>query len=315
MTNLNLLPTSYAMLVSIVIPNYNGQNLLAKYLPKVIQAAGDNEVIVVDDASSNEDVSFLQKNFPSVKVVALKQNSRFAAACNAGVAEAKGDIIVLLNSDVEPTKDFLTPLLKPFDDPDVFAVGCAEINPLEDRQKINGRAGGAFKRGLLVHWRESDQTKTSTLWVSGGSGAFRKSIWQQLGGMDTMFKPAYEEDRDLCYRALKRGYKVLFCPQSLVYHNHETTNKVALGIDQMKVGSFKNQLLFVWKNITDTNLIIAHIMWLPYHLIVTNFRSGGYFGRGFIAALKQLPQALNKRQIEIKESTVTDAVVLSSTQN
>lgn len=303
------------MRASIIIPNYNGQQLLAKFLPAVITAAQSNEVIVVDDASPQNDVTYLQQHFPQVKIVALKQNSRFAAACNAGVAEATGDIVVLLNSDVEPTPNFLEPLLKPFNDPQVFAVGCAEINPSEDKHKVYGRAGGAFKRGLLVHWREPDQTKTSTLWVSGGSGAFRKSMWQQLGGMDTMFKPAYEEDRDLCYRAMKRGYKIQFCPKSIVYHNHETTNKVALGVDQMKVASFKNHLLLVWKNITDPKLIVQHLLWLPYHLIFTSIRSKGYFWYGFLAALKQLPEVLNKRHIEIKESTVTDAAVLSSAQN
>lgn len=297
--------------VSIIIPNYNGQKLLSLYLPKVIQAANGGEIIVVDDASPDNDVDYLKSNFPSVKIVALKTNQRFAAACNAGVAIAKGEIVVLLNSDVEPTKAFLQPLLKPFEDPKVFAVGCAEINPFEDKHKIYGRAGGAFKRGLLVHWRESDQTKTSTLWVSGGSGAFRKSIWTELGGMDTLFAPAYEEDRDICYRAMKRGYKVLFCPEALVYHHHETTNKLALGINQMKVASFKNHLLLVWKNVTDPWLITQHLLWLPYHLVFTSIRSDGYFWRGFVAALKQLPQALKKRQIEQRESTVSDAQVLA----
>jgi len=298
--------------VSIIIPNYNGQKLLARYLPKVIEAAKGHEVIVVDDASPNNDVEYLHKNFPKVKVVALKTNHRFAAACNAGVAEASGEIIVLLNSDVEPTLDFLVPLIKPFNDKKVFAVGCAEINPFEGKTKVNGRAGGAYKRGLIVHWRCEDQTKTSTLWVSGGSGAFRKSIWQELGGMDALFKPAYEEDRDICYRAMKRGYHVLFCPESLVYHNHETTNKVALGVDQMKVASFKNHLLLVWKNITDPWLLAQHLLWLPYHLLLTTIRSRGYFLLGFKAAIKQLPEVLDKRRREKKESIKSDVEVLGS---
>lgn len=298
--------------VSIIIPNYNGQKLLAQYLPKVIAAARGEEVIVVDDASPNDDVSYLKKNFPDVKVVALATNQRFAAACNAGVAQAKGDIIVLINSDVEPTPNFLEPLLNPFTDSKVFAVGCAEINPFEDKTKINGRAGGAYKRGLIIHWRCEDQTKTSTLWVSGGSGAFRKSIWHELHGMDTLFKPAYEEDRDICYRALKRGYKVLFCPESLVYHNHETTNKVALGVNKMKVASYKNHLLLVWKNITQPSLFIQHLLWLPYHLLFTSIRSEGYFLRGFIEAVKKIPEVISKRQQEAKESRLTDEQVLAT---
>lgn len=298
--------------ISIVIPNFNGQKLLEKYLPTVITAAKGNEVIVVDDGSSSNDVQYIHQNFPSVKVVALKTNQRFAAACNAGVAATTGEVVILLNSDVQPDSNFLTPLIEAFIDSQVFAVGCAEINSLKDRSKVSGRSGGAYRRGLIVHWRCKDQNKLSTLWVSGGSGAFRKSIWQELGGMDILFKPAYEEDRDICYRALKRGYKIRFCPESIVYHNHETTNKAALGLDQMKVASFKNHLLLVWKNVTDPQLIVKHLFWLPYHLIFTNIRSRGYFGIGFIAAIKQLPEVLKKRQIEKKESTVRDAKILAS---
>lgn len=303
-------PTSAS--VSIVIPNYNGTELFKKYMATVVLAAKEAEIIVVDDCSPDDSVEYLHKNFPSVKVVVHTVNKRFAGACNSGVAVARGEIIVLLNSDVEPTPGFLDPLLKPFTDPTVFAVGCAEINPFEDKTKVNGRAGGAYRRGLMIHWRCTDQTKASTLWVSGGSGAFRKSIWNELGGMDTMFKPAYEEDRDLCYRAMKRGYKVQFCPESLVYHNHETTNKVALGVNKMKVASFKNHLLLVWKNVTEPKLFIEHLLWLPYHLLFTSVRSDGYFLRGFMEAVRQLPEAMRKRQVEIKESTVSDETVLAS---
>jgi len=298
--------------VSIVIPNFNGQKLLAKYLPTVITAAKGNEVIVVDDASTENDVDYIYKNFPTVKLVSLKTNQRFAAACNAGVAASKGDIVILLNSDVEPTPNFLDSLVDGFTDPKVFAIGCAEINPLEGKSEVSGRACGAYQRGLIIHWRSNDQTKKTTFWVSGGSGAFRKSVWQQLGGMDTMFKPAYEEDRDICYRALKRGYKILFCPNSIVYHNHETTNKTALGYNQMQVASYKNHLLMVWKNVTHPLLIAQHLFWLPYHLIFTGIRSKGYFWRGFVAALKQLPEALIKRRLEQQESTVSDAKILAS---
>jgi len=274
--------------VSIIIPNYNGTELFKKYMPAVLKAAKGSEIIVVDDCSPDDSVAFLKKNFPSVKVIVHKVNKRFAGACNSGVAVAKGDIIILLNSDVEPTENFLEPLLKPFTNPKVFAVGCAEINPFEDKTKVNGRAGGAYKRGLIVHWRSENQKKTSTLWVSGGSGAFRKTVWNQIGGMDTLFTPAYEEDRDICYRAMKRGYTVQFCPESIVYHNHETTNIVALGVNKMKVASFKNHLLLVWKNM--------HVLWLPYHLVLTSIRSDWYFLRGFMQAVKQIPDVWKKRK-------------------
>jgi GT2 family glycosyltransferase len=159
------------MSVSIIIPNYNGQKLLAQYLPKVIKAAKGCEVIVVDDASPQDDVAYIRKNFPQVKVVPLKTNQRFAAACNAGVAKAEGDIIILLNSDVEPTEDFIKPLVQLFADPNVFAVGCAEINPLEDKTKIYGRAGEHFE-GVSLFTGEQ-QTKPNLL-LSGFRGGVER---------------------------------------------------------------------------------------------------------------------------------------------
>ncbi len=94
------------MKISVVIPNYNGQKLLAKNLSKVIAVCKNCETIVVDDASTDDSVQFLQIKFPKVKIVKHKKNKRFAVACNSGVKAAQGEIVILLNSDVVPEKDF-----------------------------------------------------------------------------------------------------------------------------------------------------------------------------------------------------------------
>lgn len=297
--------------VSIIIPNFNGQALLSKNLSTVIQAAPQAEIIVVDDASTDQSVAYVRQNFPKVKVIVHPHNRRFAATVNDGVQAATGEIVILLNTDVEPTPSFLAPLLDPFSDPAVFTVGCAEINPEQDAQRVSGRAGGAFRRGLVVHWRMADQTQISTLWTSGGSSAYRKSIWEKLGGMDPLFAPAYEEDRDICYRALKRGYRVLFSPQSVVHHHHETTNVSVFGKRRINQASFKNHLLFVWKNITSNSLIVAHFLWLPYHLMISSVKTKGDFLIGFCWALSKLPQVIAKRRQEIQEGTVADETILA----
>lgn len=298
------------LLVSIVIPNYNGRKLLQKHLPQIIKHSPGCEIIVVDDASADDSVEYLQKNFPQITVVRLKHNSRYAAACNAGVAKAVGDIIMLLNNDVSPQPHYLKPLLSHFADPNIFAVGCAEKENLQSSY-ISGRGCGDFTRGMMVHWRCQDQKSGPSLWVSGGSGAFRKLIWNELGGMDPLFAPAYEEDRDLCYRAWKRGYLVLFEEKSQVIHQHETTNQMVLGKSDMAISSYKNQFLIVWKNISSTRLVIGHLLWLPYHLVVGGLRTQGQMARGFLAALSQLPAIIPKRQVEIRDTTVSDADVFA----
>lgn len=297
--------------VSIIIPNYNGTKLFKENLPSVIKHSPGAEIIVVDDCSTDDSVQFLKTNFPEVKVVVHETNKRFAAACNSGVAAAQGEIILLINSDVIPQEGYLDPLLKAFSDPQVFAVGCKEMDDRVTPPIIQGRAGGAFRRGLMIHWRCNSQDQDTTLWVSGGSGAFRKSVWNELGGMDTAFRPAYEEDRDICYRALKRGYLLKFAPDSLVLHHHETTNKTALGLRNMQLASFKNQLLLIWKNVTDSKYILLHLLWLPYHLTFTAARSHGLFLKAFFQAVKQLPEIWPKRQLELKARKLSDAFVLS----
>lgn len=287
-----------AIKISIVIPNYNGRQLLEKNLPAVKQAcrqwhSSDWEIIVVDDASTDKSVDFLQEKYLDIKVVRHQKNQRFAAACNSGVRVARGEIVVLLNNDVAPEADFLKPLLGHFDDPAVFAVGCRERDFKNSKPVYSGRGGMVFKRGFFVHWREKNQGLSTTAWATAGSAAYSREKWLKLGGMDRLFRPAYEEDRDLCFRAQKAGWKILFEPKSIVDHHHETTNIKVFGRNKIRMISFKNQFLFVWKN-GNAGQILAHLFWLPYHLIITNWWTSGLLGLGFLWALKQLPELMER---------------------
>jgi len=287
--------------LSVVIPNWNGKRLLEKNLPAVLKACQEWaktgwEIIVVDDASTDDSLAFLKENYPQVKVVVHQKNQRFAAACNSGVKSARGEVVVLLNNDVSPEPSFLKPLIRHFKDPEVFAVGCKERDTKDKEIVLSGRGIMKFRRGLAVHWRAKDQNKKTTSWVAAGSGAYDREKWLEIGGMDTLFRPAYEEDRDISYRALKHGWKILFEPKSIVNHRHETTNIRAFGTRKVKIISFKNQFLFVWKNITDSDYLLKHFLWLPYHLTVTNLRSRGLLWLGFLLALKQLPEALKSKK-------------------
>ncbi len=301
-------------MISIVIPNYNGRKLLERNLPKVLQACkvwgGKFEIVIVDDASTDESVAFLQKKYPQIKLIAHRTNKRFAITCNEGVKAAQGEIILLLNTDVIPRDDFLKPLLENFGDPLVFAVGCREKSIQKGKIIYSGRARGCFKRGFLKHWRAVDQNEKETLWAASGSAAYRKKIWNLLGGFDPLFRPAYVEDLDFSYRALKAGFKVLFEPRSLVFHQHETTNKEALGEREMKIAAFKNQILFVWKNITDKNLLLSHFVWLPYHLVFSTIATKGLFLAGFSKACKQLFHALKSRKRVKKLFKLPDRTLL-----
>lgn len=297
--------------ISVVIPSYNGKHLLEKNLPAVIASLkylerpglakqglaliDSSEIIVVDDASFDGTSGWLAQNYPQIKIVSNRENLRFGRSCNRGVSLAGGEIVVLLNNDVNPHSDFLLSALPHFKDEKVFAVGFGEVNSEDSKIVSGGRGVSRFERGLVVHWRPKDQISPSASWLSGGSMAFRKSIWDRLGGFDELFRPAYEEDRDLSWQALKSGYKTVFEPKAIVEHFHESTNLKLFGKTKISLYSLKNQLLFVWKNISSPKFLLNHLIWLPYHLIFTAMRTRGIFLAAFCWALIQLPEALISR--------------------
>lgn len=267
------------MKLSIVIPNYNGKVLLAKNLPKVIgesirQSKNQTvEIIIVDDGSTDGSIEEVKNQKSKVKshnlklkIIQNKKNLGFSSAVNRGVKEAEGEIVFLLNTDVYPEAGFIEAVLPHFQDPKIFAVGMLDKSIEGGKIVRRGRGIGKWRRGFYVHKR-GKVNKTDTAWVSGGSGAFRKSIWEKLGGFDQIYNPFYWEDIDLSYRAKKAGYKILFEPRSIVFHEHEgSVIKEQFPSWKIRTISFRNQLLFVWKN-ADFSQSLSHLLWLPYHII------------------------------------------------
>lgn len=294
------------MTVSIVIPNWNGKALLEKNLPKVIDARKNPkneiiEIIVVDDDSMDDSVEFLKNNFSEVRIIRRTENKGFSSTVNMGVRHAKGKLICLLNTDVIPEKNFLENIHKHFKDKNVFAVGLHE--------KGYGPAKGEFKDGYLMHGNYGELKEVhESLWASGGSAVFSKKIWQTLKGLDeALYSPFYWEDVDLGYRAQKRGYKILWEPQALVEHKHESVinsdNFKKRNLDLVKE---RNILLFTWKNVTSKTYFNKHIA----RLIKRSIMHPGYV-KVIVAALKKRKLVLKKRKREILESKLSDEAVLS----
>lgn len=290
--------------VSVVMPSLNGEKLLEKNLPVLLAATSYKpnsviEVIIVDDGSDDNSVSLIKSNFPNVRLFKHKVNRGFSASVNTGVRAAKGDLILLINTDVVPNKDFLVKVLTDFKDEKVFAVSLHE--------KGFGSAIGKFSNGFieLSMGPENNLTHPS-FYVSGGSGVFRKSIWTELGGMDeALLSPFYWEDIDISYRALKRGYKLLWEPVSIVEHYHESTigNFPATYVQRIRE---RNRILMHWKNLTSKNLITKHLTGLLKRFLM----HPGYI-RILIMAFFRLNLVLQRRKRELKESKVSDEVIFA----
>lgn len=291
--------------VSIIIPNYNGKKLLEKNLPRVIEACRDQkaviEIIIVDDGStdkSKEVVKKVSRKFAKnsrysrkIKLLTNPKNLGFSSTVNKGTKEATGDIIILLNTDVYPEKGFLEAVLPHFQDKKVFAVGMMDKSNEKGKEILRGRGIGWWQKGFYIHKR-GEVDKSDTDWASGGSSAFRRTIFLKLGGFAPIYNPFYWEDIDLSYQALKKGYKILFEPKAICFHKHEEgTIKQTYSKKEIEAIAYRNQFIFVWRNANIFQLS-SHLFWLPYHLVFTNIKSRFLLGRGFLKALLKLPYLL-----------------------
>jgi GT2 family glycosyltransferase len=311
------------MNISVVIPNYNGEKIIEKHLTSVIKALqsykeGKKEIIVSDDSSEDNSVQIVERFMAGnhsgigIKLLISKagRNLGFSSNVNRGVSEAEGDILVLLNTDVIPSEKFIQPLLEHFGDPEVFAVGCMDESVEEGAVVKRGRGVGKFEKGFLHHSLGS-LDKEDTLWVSGGSGAFRKKVWNELGGLDPLFNPFYWEDIDISYRALKAGYKLVFEKRSVVRHEHEKGSiKKQYGSNRVQRISYRNQILFVWLNITDYNLLTSHFVWLPYNIFLTLLKGDTGLLFGLIYAIMSLPGVISHRSKRKKMFHTSDHHIL-----
>jgi len=289
---------------SIIVSTWNGRHLLETCLPPLLRAVqragGDHEIIVVDDASTDDSVAFVRDTYPEIKLLALPRNLRFAGANNAAARVAAGDLLVFLNNDMLVEPDFLPPLLQPFDDPDVFAVTAyLQMAPHTVGGGVireTGLVRGRFENGFSVLHHEDPESDRPlpVIYAGGGSSAWRKDRFLALGGFDTLFHPFYFEDLDVSYRAQKHGWRLLFAPQSRMEHKHRQTNNPthfrAGYVDQ----TFRrNNLLLLWKVLTDEDFVRAHFRALWRMLLHSRTNPG--LDAAFVQAVGKLPRLLRQR--------------------
>ena len=291
---------------SIVIPNWNGKDLLEKYLPSVVQAASGNplnEVIVVDNGSTDGSAEFVRAAFPSVNVLALPRNLGFGGGSNAGFRAARNDIVVLLNSDMRVAPDFLQPLIEGFRDPDVFAVSCQIFfsDPARIREETGLTQGWWQDGGLKVRHRIDPEIDDlfPCFYGGGGSCAFDRQKFLALGGFDELLAPFYLEDTDLGYQGWKCGWKVLYQPRSVVYHEHRGTIGRNFTEAQIQAVLKTNFLLFAWKNIHEWRRLASHFLF-AWAGAVVSVAFGDAAGRPNLTALwrasRRLPRAVGSRR-------------------
>lgn len=248
---------------SVIILNWNGAQMLRTYLPSVIQYT-DGTVIVADNGSTDNSLEVLAKEFPSVRTIVLDKNYGFAEGYNKAIEQIDSKYAVLLNSDVEVTKGWLTPLIDYLDThPEVAAVQPKVLSWRQrDTFEHAGAAGGylswlgyPYCRGRRFGRVEKDKGQYDSVatidWTTGAAMCVRTDIYRTCGGLDAAFF-AHMEEIDLCWRMRNNGWQLACVPQSVVYHlgggslSYDNPRKTYL--------NFRNNLLMIYKN--------RHFPWL-----------------------------------------------------
>src|SRR5580692_11806318 len=272
----NVTPDTSA--ASLVIPNWNGRDLLRRFLPSwlaAIEGHPGSEIVVVDNGSTDGSAAWIRQNYPQVRLIALSENLGFGGGSNAGFEAAKNDIVVLLNSDMRVEPDFLPPLLAGFTDDKVFAVSCQIYfsDPTRLREET-GLTQGWWEDGALRVRHRIDKGISDLypcFYGGGGSCAFDRRKFLELRGFDPLLAPFYLEDTDLGFLAWKRGWKVLYQPASIVHHEHRGTIGKHFSAAYIQSILQKNLLLFCWKNIHEYSRLSAHFFFSFAGAVITGW--------------------------------------------
>ena len=252
--------------VSVVILNWNGVGMLQKFLPKVIEYSVNQgvEICVADNASTDESVSYLQANFPNVRLIVLDKNYGFAEGYNRALEQVEAEYVVLLNSDVEVTPHWLEPLVEYMNTHPEVAACQPKIRSERNKEYFEyaGAAGGyldkygyPFCRGRIFDVVEKDEgqydTVSSVFWATGAALFIRLKDYWGAGGLDGRFF-AHMEEIDLCWRLRSRGRGIVCIPQSVVYHVGAATLKKEN--PRKTFLNFRNNLLMLYKNLPEKEL-------------------------------------------------------------
>jgi GT2 family glycosyltransferase len=262
--------------ISVVIPNYNGEKLLAQNLPSVYIALKNcalaYEVIVSDDASTDNSIPFINANYPDISLIKNTTNGGFSVNINKGIAAAKYHLVLLLNSDIKLSENYFNSQLRYFDIPDTFGVMGKIIDeatghvaesckyPLPSFFKINHFKNIAIDSGFDAY----------SYYLSGANALVDRKKLEELSGFNEIFSPFYHEDLDLSLRAWENGWKSYYEPEAVCTHAVSSTIKSHSSKKKIKIISTRNRLLLHYFHLDSITLYLWHVITflsLPLKLI------------------------------------------------
>ena len=259
--------------IAVVILNWNGQKWLEKFLPTVIEKSSMANIYIADNASTDNSVSFIENNFPEVKIIQNQLNEGYAKGYNYALKGLKEKYFVLLNSDIEVTDNWIEPIINLMEENSNISACQPKILDYNNKDSFEyaGASGGyidnlgyPFTRGRIFDSIESDNNQYDDVkeifWASGACLFVRAEHFNEVNGFDNDFF-AHQEEIDLCWRLKIKGYQVMVHPRSVVYHvgggtlNDSSPFKTYL--------NFRNNLFMLTKNLNFLSLLITLYFRLP----------------------------------------------------
>ncbi|MFV8465210.1 glycosyltransferase family 2 protein [Flavobacterium sp. LB1P62] len=284
------------MEIAVVILNWNGVQLLEQFLPSIVQYSPEATIYIADNASTDDSISFVLANFPSVKIVKNDSNLGFAGGYNEALKHIDAEIYALVNSDVEVTENWLQPILKTFENEPETVIIQPKILDFKRKEYFEyaGAAGGfidqygyPYCRGRIFEALEKDNGQyndnSEIFWASGACFFIRSSVYKELKGFDADFF-AHQEEIDLCWRAINKKHIIKYNSESVVFHVGGAT--LQQGNPKKTYLNFRNSLLMLTKNLPKNKLY-----WILFCRMILDgvaglhFLSQGKFSH-FIAILK-----------------------------
>ncbi|WP_233632467.1 glycosyltransferase family 2 protein [Parapedobacter sp. ISTM3] len=267
--------------VAVVILNWNGRFFLEKFLPSVYNSNYPNvEFVVGDNASSDDSVDFVAAHFPAIRIIRNSSNLGFAGGYNEVLKSVDADYFVLLNSDVEVTPDWITPVIELLESHPDMAAAQPKIRSYYQRDHFEhaGAGGGfidyygfPFCRGRMLHVVEKDDGQyddaCEVFWASGAALFIKRQCWELSGGFDADFF-AHMEEVDLCWRLKLAGYRIGYCPHAVVYHVGGGT--LAASNPRKTYLNFRNSLFMMQKNLPFLQAVwvLFARMWIDFIALI-----------------------------------------------
>ncbi|MDR2908227.1 MAG: glycosyltransferase family 2 protein [Bacteroidales bacterium] len=305
------------MKIAVVILNWNGKQFLEKFLPNVIAHSADRaEVIVADNASTDDSVDFLRQHFPNIRLIRNAENGGFSKGYNDALAHVDADYFVLLNSDIEVSPNWLQPVIDLMESDSNIAICQPKIRAYAEREKFEyaGAAGGfidrfgyPFCRGRLFDTVETDHGQyddvCEVFWATGAAMFVKAPIYREFGGLDEDFF-AHMEEIDFCWRVKNAGFKVMYCPDSVIYHIGGGT--LPKNSPRKTYLNFRNNLSLLYKNLYASELFFVFVTrFVLDQIAAIKFFTEGHLGdfravyKAYLDFIKTYPKNRKKRRRQL----------------